>query len=641
MDLLAYLALVPALGILAQWLAWRTQLPSILLLLAFGVILGQFIHPDHLLEDLTGATELSELTGIPTQVGPALLFPLVSLSVAVILFEGGMSLQIRELREAGSATFRLVTIGVAVTMPLTACAAHYVLEFPWRLSLLLGAILTVTGPTVIGPLLRQIRPSRRVASTLKWEGIVIDPVGAVLAVLVFEEIVLSRHESLNVMATSMLLTKIILVGLLLGIMGGVFLSQALRRYWLPDSLQGVAALALALGLFAISNHFAEESGLIAVTVFGVWLANQKGTEIEHVIEFKEHLRTLLIGCLFILLGSRLDPMSVIDLGWPGLAFLVIMILLVRPLSVFVSLLGTPLNWREKTFISTMAPRGIVAAAVSSVFALKLQQSEGGEAAAMEEQAFQLITVTFLVIIGTVAFYGLVAGPVARLLGLARPNPQGLLIAGGDSWVRQLAKILTDLKVDVMLVDLNYNKVAAARMDGVRAECVNILSDHAREELQLDGIGRFLAMTPNDEVNSLAVSEFQSTFGRAETYQLDFTRRSASESRSLSHSLTGRILFGNKLTFSALRDRMEAGAILKATTLSDEFMMDDFRARNGKDALVMFVMSPNGTLQINTDDRQLAPEPGDTLIAMVNSVSIPKDHAASPSSDLDTGTDADS
>ncbi|QEG40360.1 cation:proton antiporter [Roseimaritima ulvae] len=620
MELLSYLALVPALGILAQWLAWRTRLPSILLLLAFGIVLGQFIDPDQLLDRLTGAARLAELTGETSQVGPALLFPLVSLSVAIILFEGGLSLQLRELREAGAPTFRLVTVGALLTLALTAVAAHWILDFPWRLSLLLGAILTVTGPTVIGPLLRQIRPSRRVASTLKWEGIVIDPVGAVLAVLVFEEIVLSQGASLNFSATVLLLTKITLIGTMLGVLGGFFLASALRRYWLPDHLHGIAALGLALAMFALSNHFAEESGLIAVTVMGVWLANQKHMEIEHVIEFKEHLRTLLIGCLFILLGSRLDPMQVVALGLPGLGFLAIMILLIRPLSVFGSLWGTALSWQEKAFISSMAPRGIVAAAVSSVFALKLQQSHGGDTTHLEgldEQAQLLSTVTFLVIIGTVTLYGLVSGTIARKLGLARPNPQGLLIAGADAWVRRLAKALTDLKVDVLLVDLNYNKVAAAKMDGIRAECLNILSDHAREELSLDGIGRFLAMTPNDEVNSLAVREYQSVFGRAETYQLDFTKRSSADSRSLSESLSARVLFGEKHTFSSLRDKLNDGAVIKSTTLSDAFSMDDFRQRNGDDALLLFLLSPGGNLQINTLDRPLEAQPGDTLVFLVS------------------------
>ena len=616
MELAAYLALILALGVLAQWMAWRSKLPGILLLLVFGILLGQFIRPDDLLVELTG--------GDPS-AGPRVLFPLVSLSVAVILFEGGLSLRLSELRESGRATFRLVTIGALLTMAMVTLAAHWLLEFPWRLSLLLGAILTVTGPTVIGPLLRQIRPTRRVAATVKWEGIVIDPVGAVLAVLVFEE-VLAHAQSFDPFSASLMLLRTVAIGTGLGIAGGVLLAQSLRRFWLPDHLHGIGALSLALALFSLSNRFAEESGLITVTIMGIWLANQKKADIEHLIEFKEHLRTLLIGFLFILLGSRLEPMDLVALGLPGLAFLGVVILVIRPLSVFLSLPGTGLNWREQIFVALMAPRGIVAAAVSSVFALKLA---GGGAAIAIESADRLVTVTFLVILGTVTFYGLLSGFAARLLGLAQPDPQGILIVGAEPWVRDVAKSLHNQSVPVLLVDANYNKVAAARMDGMTAECLNILSDHAREELNLGGVGRMLAMTPNDEVNSLAVREFRPILGRARVYQLAFKSQSASRRQQPSHSLRGRVLFDEKLTFSEFRDRMSAGAVLKTPKLTAEFAYDDFLKLYGNDVVLLFALNAEGGLQVNTTDKPVTPRAGDTVIALVSAMTIPANHAASP------------
>ena len=250
MDFLFYIALVPALGITAQWIAWRTNLPGILLLLIFGVILGQFVHPDEFLQQLTGGDE---------KAGPSLLFPLVSLSVAVIMFEGGLSLKLSELGEAGSAALRLCTVGALITFVLSAVAAHYVLGFGWQLACLLGGILTVTGPTVIGPLLRQVRPSRRVASTLKWEGIVIDPIGAILAVLVFHHLMVHADEFSvgGVLAT---LVETVVIGSVAGVAGGTLMSVALKRFWIPDQLHGVAALAIGLLLFALSNHYAHESG---------------------------------------------------------------------------------------------------------------------------------------------------------------------------------------------------------------------------------------------------------------------------------------------------------------------------------------------------------------------------------------------
>src|SRR6056297_2177911 len=335
MDLLFYLALVPSLGIAAQWLAAQTNLPSILLLLLFGLALGLFVNPDDF---------LAELTGGDVSAGPRLLFPLVALSVGVIMFEGGLSLRLSELRESGSAALRLVTIGALVTLAGVSLAAHEILQFSWRMSLLLGAILVVTGPTVIGPLLRQVRPSRRVASALKWEGIVIDPIGAVLAVLVFEQ-AYSHQGDVSFVAAAMMLIWTSAVGVGLGTIGGWLLTLVFRKFWLPDALHGPAALSFALLLFAASDQLAHESGLITVTVMGIWLINQKWADVEHVVELKENLRVLLIGCLFILLGSRVDVQDIVSIGLPGLLFLAVLILLIRPLSVFIALAGSPLSWR--------------------------------------------------------------------------------------------------------------------------------------------------------------------------------------------------------------------------------------------------------------------------------------------------------
>ena len=462
MDLFLYLALIPAIGVAAQWLAWRTNLPGILLLLLFGVIMGQFVQPDQFLATVTGGNE---------SAGPNLLFPLVALSVAVIMFEGGLSLKLSELREAGSAAFRLCTIGAGITFILAAIAARLVLGLEWEPAFLLGGILTVTGPTVIGPLLRQVRPSKRVASTLKWEGIVIDPIGAILAVLIFEHLVHAEHSSVG--AASFMLLETVVIGTVLGIAGGAVMTLALRKYWVPDQLHGVMALAIGLLLFAISNHFAHESGLITVTVMGLWLTNQKHLEIEHIIEFKENLRTLLIGCLFVVLGSRVDLDELWAIGLPGIGFLLVLILLIRPISVFVSLLGSPLDKNEQAFIAGLAPRGIVAAAVSSVFALKMESL--GIAGAE-----QLATITFGVIVGTVAIYGLAASPYARWLGLANQSIHGVLIAGADNWVRDFASELKSAGITVLLVDTNFNKISKARVAGLDAECANILNEHVVE-----------------------------------------------------------------------------------------------------------------------------------------------------------------
>ncbi|NNE00320.1 MAG: sodium:proton antiporter [Pirellulaceae bacterium] len=626
MDLLLYLAIVPALGVTAQWIAWRTNLPGILLLLLFGGILDQFVQLDGFLAELTGGSDTT---------GATLLFPLVSLSVAVIMFEGGLSLKLAELREAGSAALRLCTIGALITCVLAAAAAHFTLDFPWRLAFLLGGILTVTGPTVIGPLLRQVRPSKRVASTLKWEGIVIDPIGAVLAVLVFDQLMLHAKEA-TVAAALLMLLETALIGIVLGVAGGALLSLVLRRFWLPDQLHGVAALAVGLLLFAISNHFAHESGLITVTVMGLWLTNQRNLDIEHIIEFKENLRTLLIGCLFIVLGSRVDLQDITAIGWPGLGFLVVLIVLVRPVSVFLSLLGSPLNFREQLFVAGLAPRGIVAAAVSSVFALEMERHAAELNIPGSEQ---LATVTFMVIVGTVAVYGLAASPLARWLDLADESTNGVLIAGADAWVRDFALTLQQSGIPVLLVDTNYNKVSNARVSGVPAVCANILNEHVIEDLPLTGIGRLLAMTPNDEINSLAVRECTHLFERSRVYQLTFNVENLHHRRGLTKNLMGRELFGKGNTFSEFKELHTAGARFKTTPLTDEFTYDDFVQQYGDGATLLCAVNGDGSISFDTVDQPLVPKSGQSVICLVASVALPDSHAAiNNDADDDGGSD---
>ncbi|EKK04036.1 sodium/hydrogen exchanger family protein [Rhodopirellula baltica SH28] len=617
MDFLIYLALVPALGVTAQWLAWRTKLPSILLLLLFGICLGHFVvQPDSLLADLTGGDETA---------GPNILFPLVSLSVAIIMFEGGLTLKLSELRESGSSSLRLCTVGAALAFVGNTLAIHWILGFAWHLSFLLGAILVVTGPTVIGPLLRQVKPSRRVASTLKWEGIVIDPIGAVLAVLVYEEVALAQSAPhFSSALKSLAITGAIGVGL--GVAGGALLTQALRRYWVPDHLHGVTALSLALLLFALSNMIAHESGLIVVTVLGIWLTNQKHFDVEHIIELKENLRTLLIGCLFIVLGSRVNLTDLATIGLPGIGLIFALIFIVRPVSVYLSLLRSPLNYREQTFIAGLAPRGIVAAAVSSVFALSMESRTDLNIPGSD----QLATVTFLVIIGTVAVYGIAAAPLARLLKLAEETSRGVLIAGADAWVRDFAAELKAAGIPVLLVDTNYNKISQARMAGLRGECANILNEHAREDLDLAGIGRLLAMTPNDEVNSLALRECRTLFDSSRLYQLTFKSKNTAGRRGLTKNLMGRELFGEGLTFTRLSEMHAAGASLKTTKLTESFSFADFQEKYGEVTTVLCAITSEGALNINTVDAPLVPAAGQTILALVSSTPVPDKHAVKAS-----------
>lgn len=595
-----FLVLVPVLGILAQWLAWRIQIPSILLLLGFGLCLGIWISPDVILETLTGGTE---------NVGPKLLFPIVSLSVAVILFEGGLTLRWSQLGDGANIVLSLILVASLITWVLTAVLSKYLLGFSWQLSWLLGAILMVTGPTVVGPLLRQIRPNRRVSSILQWEGILIDPVGAIAAVLVYEVVAHSHFSGVQVVA---IIFQTLAIGLGLGSLAAIILVLAVRRFLIPDFLHGVTFLVTALAAFYASNVMCEESGLVTVTVMGICLANQQYISVEHVLEFKEHLRVLLISCLFIVLGSRLQLSDLAEIGWVGIPFVLLLIFLVRPVSVFLATLGNRWDFKERLFVGLVAPRGIVAASVASVFGLKLAEASGNEAFA---KADLLAPVTFLVILGTVTMCGLGAGPLARKLSLADASPQGILFAGASRWVREVAIALQKLQIRTLVVDTNYGNVTAARMAGIEGKCANILSEHIREEQDLSGIGYFLAATPSDEVNTLATMEFVHVFSRAKTFQLCGHDKDHHRWQSIPQNRRGRTLFSSDLTHEALESLFEAGAIVKSTPLTENFTLDAFTDMYGEEVIVLFCLNSERKLRIRTSDNNFHPGPGDTVIAV--------------------------
>jgi len=408
-------------------------------------------------------------------------------------------------------------------------------------------------------------------------------------------------------AAALGLLKTIVAGGGIGVVAAMLLGWLLRRHEIPDHLENPVTLMFVVAAFTAANLIQLECGLVAVTVMGVVLANQPGTNIDHILEFKENLSVLLISTLFILLSARLDMDAFSSLGWRGIAFLAAMILIVRPLSVWLSTMRSSLTWQEKVFLSWLAPRGIVAAAVSSVFALRMGDEGAG-----------LVPATFLVIIGTVCVYGFTAYPLAKRLGLAVDNPQGVLIAGAHAGVRAIAHALQDAGFAVLLVDINRWNTQAARMEGLPTRQVNVLSEHLLEQLDLGGIGRFLAMTPNDEVNSLAALHLRGVFGRAHAFQL-FPHQRSERNETAPQSVRARFLFEEDVTNRFLDERFESGAIVKTTKLTEEFDYEAFQQRYQETATVLFVITEGGQLEVRTVDESITPKPGQTVIALVDPV----------------------
>ena len=579
-------------GILAQWIAWRVGIPSILLLLVFGFISGPvtgFIDPDMIF-------------------GP-LLFPLISISVAIILFEGGLNLSIDEYLQTGGAVHRLISIGAAITWCLVSISAFWILGLDIQIAILLGSILVVSGPTVVAPLLAHIRPRGSIASIVNWEGRLIDPLGALLAVLVYEVVLSgSTTEVTSVALTG--LAKTVFVGGSIGVVSAYTIVILLKRYWIPDSLRSPMTLMMVILAFTLSNIYQSESGLLSVTIMGIVLANQRKVSIKNISGFVENLRVLLLSLLFIVLASRLDMDVLKFINARSMIFLAILILVVRPVAVFISTFFSDLNFREKLFISLLYPRGIVAAAIASIFAIHLFDAGFPSADA-------LLPYTFITIVGTVVVYSIASPVAARLLKLSEPNPQGVLLVGGNTWAITIAKAIKEEGFNVFLTETNRFNVYSARLNGIKTHHGSIVSDSITHRLDLSGIGRLIALTPNDGVNSLASLHFKEIFGSSEVYQLSPKESEKMPNEVVSIDLHGRFLFGDAVDYTYLTKRFASGAIIKRTTLSEEYDYETFLAQYGASALPLFLITESKLLVVFTKDDKPVPKPGQTLLSLVD------------------------
>jgi NhaP-type Na+/H+ or K+/H+ antiporter len=590
-NILISLGLIVLLGFTAQWLSWKIKIPSILLLLIFGIIAGPvlgFINPDEMFGEV--------------------LIPFISFSVAIILFQGGLTLKLSEFKKIGRVVTLLISVGVIVTWLTATMAAHWLFGLNIEIAILLGAVLTVTGPTVIGPLLRNIRPRHNVGNILKWEGILIDPIGALLAILVFEVILIGKVDN----AAPLILLNMLKTILMTTLIGGGFallLTLLIKKYWIPDYLQEVAALAFVVAAFLISNYFQEESGLLATTIMGIVLANQKYVAIKNIKDFKANLTILMIPVLFILLSARLSVSDIQLMNYKGAIFLIVLILIGRPLSVFLSTIKSDLGLKDKLFISWMAPRGIVAAAVSSVFALKLAEIEIA-------QVEYLVPLTFTVIIGTVLIYGITSPMAAKSLKISQSNPQGVIIAGAQEWALQIATILQENNFSVLILDTNRFNTNKAKMKGLNAYNESIISDKVIDKINLEGVGKLLALTSNDEVNSMGVLHFSEIFEKENLYQLSPATKEDEREFSPQH-LRGRFLFGKNITYEHITKRTREGAAIKSTNITDKFSYEDFRKKHGESTIPLFLITGNRKLVPLTSEDKIMPEKGSILIALIS------------------------
>lgn len=504
------LAGIIILGILAQWFAWKFKIPAILPLILIGLLVGpiaaEYITPD-------GSKYIE-----PIWNGKKGLFPgeglyyFVSLAISIILFEGGLTLKRNEIRNVGPSITKLITLGSAITFFGAGITAHFVFDLSWELSFLFSGLIIVTGPTVITPILRNIPLKKDVSAVLKWEGILIDPIGALVAVLVFEFISVGGGGGFTKTALAEF-GKIILFGTSFGFTFAHALAFVINKKWIPHYLLNVVSLSTVLLVYVESEIFAHESGLLAVVVMGMVLGNSKLKNLKELLYFKESLSVLLISILFILLAANIDMEDLKLLyNWKTATLFGLVVFVIRPLAVFLSTSGSNLKVNEKLFISWVGPRGIVAAGIASLFGSKLiKQGVAG--------AEYITPMVFMIVLGTVLLNATTARLFAKLVGVFLKNSDGILIVGASKASRLIANYLQEFGKRVVVIDTNKTFIQKANDEGLEAFEYNVYDEDLTDNIELNDIGYLIAMTGSDAVNKHALASLSETFGEHGAFRL--------------------------------------------------------------------------------------------------------------------------
>ncbi|CAM4106888.1 cation:proton antiporter [Zobellia nedashkovskayae] len=503
------LAGIIILGILAQWFAWRLKLPAILPLILIGLLVG----PIASLYTIDGQKLIEPIWNGEIGLFPGdSLYYFVSLAISIILFEGGLTLKRSEIRNVGPVITKLITLGSLVTFVCAGIAAHYIFGLSWQVSFLFSALIIVTGPTVITPILRNIPLKKDVSAVLKWEGILIDPIGALAAVLVFEFISVGEGKAYTITAL-IEFGKILLFGFTFGFTFAHALTFAIKKNFIPHYLLNVASLSTVLLVFVMSDSFAHESGLLAVVVMGMVMGNTDLPNIKELLYFKESLSILLISILFILLAANIN-ISDLELifNWRTAALFAIIVFVIRPLGVFLSSSGSNLKFNEKLFIGWVGPRGIVAAGIASLFGSKLL--------AKGEPGAEFITpLVFMIVLGTVLLNATTARLFAKSVGVFLTKSEGILIIGASKASRLIADYLNKNNRHVVLIDNNQTNINKAKKLGLEAFTANIYSDTLTDNIELNDVGYLMALTGNSEINKYAVNNFSKDFGANGSFRL--------------------------------------------------------------------------------------------------------------------------
>ena len=580
------LAGIIILGALSQYFSWRFKIPAILPLIFTGLIVGpissEFFSSDGTkwIEPIWNGTEGL----LPEQI----FFHFISLSIGLILFEGGLTLKFSELKKMGPVIAKLITLGAMTTFVGVAIPTHYILGLSWEISFLFSALVIVTGPTVISPILRNIPLKKNVSTLLKWESILIDPIGALVAVLVFEFISAGEDKSYS-LSTFYEFSKFLFFGILLGYISAKLISFSLKKNLIPNFLINILVLGSVLTVFVFSEVFAHESGLLTVVVMGIFLGNSDLPQFDDLMKFKESISVLLISILFILLASNIQLSDIkLVFNLQSLLIFFILVFIVRPLGVLISTSNSSLSFNEKIFISLIGPRGIVAAGIASLFGLKLV----GDGMVNAEFLSPLV---FMIVFGTVFLNSLTATNLSKILGVFLKNSEDIIIIGASKFPRKLALYLNSIGKKVVLIDSNKSKVSKAKKNGLEAYSYDIYSNQLLDDLEFSEVGYLFALTGNEEIDKYAIDKFKSQFGENGSFSLSRTDENKS-----SNNIEKSISIG--IEDSLFLETVDKDFIISEIGIIDK---DDFFKKlsminNEKNKIPLFLKNENNQLNFIDD-----------------------------------------
>lgn len=586
-QILISLGLIIVAGIAAQYAAWRLKMPSIVLLTVLGFLLGPIAHWVD-----------------PHEVFGKTLHAFIELAVAIILFEGGLNLRLHEFRKVSVGIRRLISLGLLFNFAIGSFAAYYFGNFSLDISLLIGGILVVTGPTVIIPILRHSKLESKIKSYLKWEGIINDPLGVLLVALIYQ-FVISTQSDINLITIVIAMVKAITISALIAFLIGFILKLLFTRSLMPDYLKVPSTLAMVVASFLLARYMQDGAGLLAATFLGMYFGNSSLAIINDLRRFKESVSIILVSVIFILLSASIEIKSITLLEKPQILFIILATFAVRPIAVFISTIKSQMNLKERLLIGYFGPKGIVAASVAGIFGIRL--SDMGY-----ENAELILPVVFMVVCSTVLIHSISLEPLGKALGLSIKTNKGLVIAGASKWSVSLASCLEDLKIPVLISDINWKRLKKARDLGLKTHFGQILLDTEEGTLDLNQYEYLFAATNNDSYNALVCQRLAEDFDRDNVYQLAL-HEERSQPDELPVTLRGHVLKNPDLIYEVLRDKTNKGWSFKATLITEVYSYKNFLADHSE-GIPLMIIKKNQQIFFFSKDKDHTVVTGDMIVS---------------------------